>query len=140
MAIKRKIHIQRGMTLIEAMIATMILVPAIIAILQTYMQVTYLSELTKERNIALSHIASVAEAIRCTPFNHVLNNFPNATTDGPAGNSYAALAGGYTLKEEHIVVTYNNTSSDPLEILVALTWQDMNRRQHRQYLTTMRTR
>jgi len=99
-----------------------------------------LSELTKERNIALAHMTNVAEAIKCTPFSNVLNNFPNATTDGPVGNSYAMLAGGYTLNGEHIVVTYSNTTSDPLEILVTLTWQDMTSRQHRQCLTTMRTR
>ncbi|MDI6758437.1 MAG: hypothetical protein QMD94_02005, partial [Candidatus Omnitrophota bacterium] len=78
-------------------------------------------------------------AIKCAPFSNMLVDFPNNVPDGTANNSYAVLVGGYTLTDEHIVVSYVNSSSDPLEIMVNVSWQDRGQ-SRANYLVTKKTR
>ncbi|MEW6101389.1 MAG: type II secretion system protein [Candidatus Omnitrophota bacterium] len=129
-----------GMSLIEILIATAIIVFGAVAIIQLYLTSINLSELNKENITASAHLLAMAEAIKCTPFNSVTSDFPDAVPDGPAGNDYATIVNGYVLTGEYITVTYVDTGSDPLEINIEAGWLDKRGTNRRAYLATKRTR
>ncbi len=129
---------QKGVTLAEILIATTIIVFATVAIIQFYLSSFGLSEINKDEVIAQTHLINMMEAIKCTPFSNMLIDFPDGVLDG-VNNSYAAVVGNYTLAGEHIIVSYINVNSDPLETMVNVSWQ--NRGQTRaSYLVTKKTR
>ncbi len=134
----------RGMSLVEVLIATIILVAAAVAILQAYLTAAYLSQLSRDKSLALNDLKSMAESIRATPYNNILTDFPDGTQDGPAANQYVAIVStvddGYLLDNEHIVVQYINTAADPLEIIITVNWDDMRSRQVSSSIATMKTR
>jgi Tfp pilus assembly protein PilV len=130
----------RGVTLIEVLIATVILVFASLAIIQFYFSSLRFSELNKEEAIAQMHLTNIAEAVKCASFSELITDFPNGVSDGTAGNSYSALVGGYTLGQEQIVVSYVNSTSDPLEVTLSLNWEDQRGASLARYLVTKRTR
>ncbi len=129
-----------GLTLLETLFATMVMVIAVVAIIQFYLTSLNLSEINKDETLAMAHLVNMAEAIKCTPFNNLSVNFPDGVSDGPASNNYATIVGGYALKNEHISVSYVNTHSDPLEIKIGVNWQDKRGMNHTKYLVTKRTR
>jgi hypothetical protein len=90
--------------------------------------------------MAMNDLINMMERIRCTPFSNIASSFPDGITDGPSGNTYSGIVGGYKLNNEHITVSYANPSSDPLEIIVTVSWQDLRGRQFTNSLTTKRTR
>ncbi len=108
----------------EILVAIAIIVFATIAIIQLYLSSLNFSEINNEDNIAMSHLSNIMEAIKCTPFSNMVIDFPNGVPDGPAGNNYATIVGNYILTGEHIVVSYVNPGSDPLEIIASVSWQD----------------
>jgi len=130
----------RGMSLMEVLVTTLIIVTAAVMILQAYLTAAYLFELSKGKTAALNDLKNVAEAIRATPYSNMLNDFPDNTQDGPAGNLYSDIVGGYTLNSEHIVVNYTDSTADPLEILITVNWTDMRSRQVSNSISTMKTR
>jgi hypothetical protein len=129
-----------GITLVEILAAITIMVFATVAIMQFYLSSLTLSETNKEATIAMVHLTNMMETIGCTPFSNMLTDFPNGVLDGTINNNYATLVGGYVLKNEHIVVSYVNSSSDPLEIMVSVSWQDRSRVTRARYLVTKSTR
>lgn len=131
---------KNGITLVEILLAITILVFASVAILQTYLQNLNFSDLIKEHTVALHHAINIMEDIKCTPFSNLIIRYPNGVVDGPAGNNYATLAGGYTLINEHITVSYLNPNADPLEITVSLSWQDKRGVSRTTSLLTKKTR
>ncbi|MEW6075548.1 MAG: hypothetical protein AB1530_04485 [Candidatus Omnitrophota bacterium] len=135
-----KKRITSGITLVELLVAVAIGVIATIAILQGYVGNIFLSEIAKGNTVALDDAVDMLERIKCTPFNELTTKFPNGTINGPAANPYANITGNYTLKGEQIVVTYTNTTGDPLEIMVTVNWQDQVGRQYGNRLTTKKTR
>lgn len=128
------------MTLVELLVAVAIGVIATIAILQGYVGNIFLSEIAKGNTIAMDDAVDMLERIKCTPFNELTAKFPNGTINGPVTNPYANITGNYMLKGEQIVVTYPNTTGDPLEIMVTVNWQDQIGRQYGNSLTTKKTR
>lgn len=130
---------ESGVTLVEILVAITILVFATAAIIQFYLSSLGLSEINKEETIAMTHSINMMEAIKCTPFNNIIVDFPDGISDGTASNNYATLVGGYVLAGEHIVVSYVNPSSDPLEIMVSVSWQDRRGVNRTKYLVTKRT-
>jgi len=131
---------QSGISLVEILVAITILVFATSAIIQFYLSSLNLSETNKEGTVAMAHVINMMEVIKCTPFSNIIVNFPNGVSDGPPANRYATLVGGYVLKEEHILVSYVNTTSDPLEIMINASWQDKKGVNRAKYLVTKRTR
>lgn len=129
-----------GLTLVEILLAALIITVAAVAIIQSYLSSIYLSGANKEETIAQMQLTNMMEAIKCAPFNKIIVDFPNGTADGPAGNSYATLVGGYVLKNEQITVSYINPNSDPLEITVSVNWHDRRGVNRTKYLITKRTR
>ena len=130
----------KGLTLVEILIATGVIVFTSVVLLQLYLSCLNLSEMNNNSSSATAHLTIMLEAIRCTPFSQILVDFPNGDVDGPAGNNYATLVGGYVLPQEQIVVTYVDTAADPLEIIVRISWQDKRGDTLEKYLITKRTR
>lgn len=128
------------MTLTEILLATVIILIAAVAIIQFYISSSGLSDINREESTAMTHLISMMEAIKCTPFSNIVVDFPDGVPDGTASNSYATIVGGYELNGEQIVVSYVNPSSDPLEINVGLTWQDRRGTSRTKYLVTKRTK
>jgi Tfp pilus assembly protein PilV len=130
----------KGVSLIEILVATAIVVATTLAIIETFLVNLNASEMNKGNTIAMAHVTNMMERIKCTPFNNLINRFPNGVSDGPVGNSYADVVGGYVLNNEHIVVTYVNPAGDPLEIAVTLTWRYANNIDRSSCLVTKRAR
>lgn len=136
---KTKIN-KQGLTLIEILIATLIFSVALGALLSSLAAVVDIIDFSRDRTIAIADLRNIMETIRATPFDSLVAKFPNAMADGPANNPYANITGGYTLKSEHITVTYVNPNIDPLEIKVSGTWQDKKSHSFSASLSTFRTR
>lgn len=130
---------KRGIILVEILIALAIIVFTSIAIIQAYISGIALSQISKDETVALSHLTNIMEAVKCTPFNNIAADFPDGIPDGPTGIEYAALAGGYVLSEESIVVNHVNPGGDPLEIIASLSWRDKRGATRTKYLVTKRT-
>jgi len=131
---------KNGITLVEILIATAIIVFAAIAVIQVYVSVIFLSDTNKEETIAMAHLTNMIEAIKCAPFSNIIVDFPNGVSGGTTSNDYAKLVGGYVLTGERIVVSYVNPNSDPLEITVSVNWRDRRGVNRTKYLVTKRTR
>ena len=130
---------EKGVSLIEVLITTLIIVGTLVGVLQAYIYSVYLSQLNRDMTIALDDANDMMESIRSTEFANLLTDYPDGLADGPAGNSYASLAGGYLLSGETITVTYTDTGAVPLEILVSVSWGDMKMVSRTLALTTMRS-
>ncbi len=128
------------MTLVEILVSIAILVFATAAIIQFYLSSLGLSEISKEETIAMTHLTNIMEAIKCAPFSNIGVDFPDGVSDGSTSNDYATVVGGYVLADEHIVVSYINPNSDPLEITASVSWQDKKGTSRTKYLVTKRTR
>ena len=131
---------RKGLTLTEVLVATLITCLAIGAALACFSQVFYLAEIAKDNTVVVSDIRDMIEEIWSTPFDAIVDNFPDGLTDGPAGNDYGTIVGGFTLGNEHIVVDYVDPIADPLEIMVTTSWTDMRSRNRTIQLSTFRTR
>jgi prepilin-type N-terminal cleavage/methylation domain-containing protein len=130
----------KGMTLIEILIAALVFTLAFGALLSSLTATVQLIDLAKARSIAVSDLRDMMEKIRATPFADMLSLFPDSLVDGPAYNSYQSIVGGYDLNSEQITVTYADAGSDPLEIRVDLSWQDARGRTYNISLSTFKTR
>lgn len=131
---------KKGLTLIEVLVATSIIVFASLGLLQFYLSTLSLSETNNQESLAMTHVATMLEAIRCTPFSQITTDFPDGVVDGSVGNAYATLVGGYVLPQEHIIVSYVNPNNDPLEITARINWQDKRGAARAAYLFTKKTR
>ncbi|MDD5255281.1 MAG: hypothetical protein PHR11_04425 [Candidatus Omnitrophica bacterium] len=130
----------KGTTLVEILIATLIFTVALAALLGVVVSILYLIDTSREEAIAVTDLRSLMERIRATGFSSITAQFPNGVADGSAGNTYQDVVGGYRLSAETITVTYADTSADPLEIRAVLTWQDKRGRTHTVATSTFRTR
>jgi Tfp pilus assembly protein PilV len=130
----------KGLTLVEVLVATLVVTIGLASLLSSLTSMLYLIQDSKSQTIANADLRSIIEEMKSTPFDSMSNVFPNAVVDGPAIHRYNTITGSYTLSNEHIIVTYPNVSADPLEILVTLTWQDMMGRARNLTMSTFKTR
>lgn len=135
-----KLRNNKAITLIEVLIATFIFVLAFGGLLSSILASVYLLSLGKEQTVAISDLRNMMERIRSTPFENMLSLFPNSTVDGPASKPYSNIVGGYALNNEHIIVTYPSTTSDPLEVKVNVSWRDARTRIQNISASTFKTR
>lgn len=124
----------------ELMIATLVFTIAAAGLISSVSAIITLTELSRENTIASSDLRTLLERVKATPFSSLLVDFPNGTTDGPSTNRYVNIVGNYTLRNEHITVTYANITTDPLEIQANLTWQDKKGRNYTAMMSTIATR
>ncbi len=137
---KMKIHCTKGMTLVEILVAAFVFTLAAGLLLSGIASLLYLIDISKEQTVAFSDLRSMIERIKAMPFDAIVFSFPNTVVDGPGGQSYQAIVGGYTLNNEHITVSYPNENADPLEIRATLTWQDKRAHPHNESVSTFKTR
>ncbi len=130
----------RGSTLIELLIATLIFSVALGALLSSLVAIVNVIDLSRERTIATADLRNMLERIRSAPFSSLLTNFPNGLADGPVSNPYVNITGGYQLIDEHITVNYANPNVDPLEIQVVETWKNKKGHAYNAALSTFKTR
>ncbi len=133
-------NINSGMTLIEILLAIIIITVGAVGMLKFYIATIDLSEVNKEETIAVGHLSNMMEAIKCTPFSNITADFPNGVSGGTATNDYSKLTGSYVLTGEQITVSFVNPNSDPLEITASVTWRDIRGANHTKYLVTKKTK
>lgn len=131
---------KRGITLIEVLIACLVFTIALAALLGSIASMIDIIELSREKTTASYHLKNMLERIKATAFDSIITDFPNGTVNGPSSNPYQNIVGGYTLSSEHIMVTYPNTTTDPLEVCTQLLWQNKKGYNISANLTTFRTR
>ena len=129
-----------GTTLIEILFATLVFTLALSGLMSSVLAIVDLIDTAKDTTVATSNLNNMMEKIRATPFSNVVSNFPNALVDGPAGNPYSAIVGGYTLINEHIVTNYANPNVNPLEINIRVNWQSKKGHPRNISLSTFKTR
>ena len=135
-----KIESKTGTTLIEILFATLVFTLALSGLMSSVLAIVSLIDTAKDTTIATSNLNNMMEKIRVTPFANIASNFPNALIDGPAGNPYSTIVGGYTLINEHIVTNYANPNVNPLEINIRVNWLDKKGRPRNTAMSTFKTR
>jgi len=118
---------ERGTSLLEIVLALVIFVLATTGITGAYISCQQLSDHATSTLQAVNHLDDIVERIYATPFEDLAADFPAGDADGPAGNPYTAIVGGYVLEDEQIVVTYPNVSTGRREIQVTLNWTHRGR-------------
>ena len=135
-----KAYKKNGMTLIEVLIAALIFSLALGALLSSLGAIVDLLDQSQDSSLATSDLKNMMERVRATPFDAITTRFSNGTIDGPVINPYTAIVDGYDLRNEHLVVSYADPNTDPLEILVMATWEDKKGRAFNTTISTFRTR
>ena len=116
-----------GMTLIELLLAVFVFVAAGAGIVGAYLSTHYLSQHAKETMIALDDLNDMMERVHSTPFTALGGRFPNGVANGSWANPYSNIVGAYRLGSEQITVVHRNPGSDPLELIVTVSWTDRTR-------------
>lgn len=112
------------MTLIEVLVAGLVLVVAIAGLVTSLLNIVTLFDISQRYATASSDLRNMMEKVRLTPFDNILTLFPNNDADGPAANPYPDVVGGYTLSNEQITVSYADVNAEPLEFRISISWQD----------------
>jgi hypothetical protein len=121
----------RGISLIEVLLATVVLATAALVAFPTLLSFFDLSSTAREENIATHDLRSAIEDLLATPFGDVVEFFP----DGGAIAKYQDLH----LADEQLVVTYADVDADPLEVTVTATWADHKGRPRQESYQFLRT-
>jgi prepilin-type N-terminal cleavage/methylation domain-containing protein len=135
----RKIR-NKGMTLVEVLIAAMVLSMAAGAILSSMNAVLEIIDAARDRTQATSDLRTMLERVKATPFDNLIARFPNGTVDNSGNDTYSGIVGSYVLTNQHIVVTYPDPNAEPLEVSVVLSWQDKRGRSKNASMHTYRAR
>ena len=130
-----------GLTLIELLATSVVIVFASTGLLIAYQSTFHLNEVSQQASAAVDDLNDMMERIKTTPFTLLQTNFPNGVANGTAGTprEYTNIIGGYTLRDEQITVTHSpNTAADPRELIVQITWTNRGRTYQRS-LSTIRS-
>jgi len=122
----------KGFSLLELLIAIALLATGAISIHHAVASYLELSDLAHDRNIAFFDLETALEDIRSTPFEKIVERYPDAA-EIP---KFTALH----LRNERIVVSYQNPAQDPLIITATISWEDSKGRAQSQSMFTARTR
>jgi hypothetical protein len=131
-----------GVTLVELLLAVVVVLIAGVSLLGAYHTALHLSEISRESATALSDLRDMMERIKATPFPQLAADFPDGAPNGVVGlgpDLYEAVIGEYRLPNQQITVTHRpNTAADPRELIVEVTWMNQGRAYERR-VTTIRT-
>ena len=127
---------RRGMTLIEVLVAILVVSLSGLGLLGAYRSVMEMTEVSQQADRAIDDLKDIMERIKTTPFTSLAVVFPSGVADG--GGLYAPIVGGYVLSGEQITVAHQpNAAADPRELIVTLRWTNWGRTYQRS-LSTMR--
>ena len=131
-----------GLTLVELLLATIVLVAAGVWLVGAYQSALQVTDMSRQAGIALGDLNDILERIKSTAFTQLATDFPNGAAGGAVGGGpdrYGAIVGGYTLANQQITVTHSpSTTADPRELIARVTWTSRNRTYQRQ-LSTVRS-
>ena len=119
----RQVENQKGFTLIEIMIAMCVSVIAILGFITAVTSIRQSSEGAYERTIALQDANRVIEQMRDAATS---GTFPDNVTAAYPNN--AAVSGFTNLTSQQVSVSYANSTADPLDVTVTVTWLEHGRR------------
>jgi len=122
---------QAGISLIEVLIATMVLALAALIAFPTLLSFFDLSKMARDENIATHDLRSAAEDMMATPFANLTTTY----VDGEPIPKYQHLH----LWDQEIVVQYEDSTTDPLTVQLVATWRDSRGRSQQQQLQFTRT-
>ena len=128
----RRAHARAGFTFIEVVIAIVILAVAALVAFPTMLSFFELSDTAREENVATHDLMAAVEDILCTPFANVTTTY----ADGQPIPKYTRLH----LRDEQIVVRYDDPTTDPLLVTVTATWSDSKGRPRQEIYRCVRTR
>lgn len=132
---RRNFFKPKGFTLLELMIAVVVIGLGLLGMLlaNTYIQTT--SEAAHERMTATQDAHQVIELMRNVS---ATGNFPgNVTGAYPNGGT---VSGFTNLSGEAVTVAYTDPTADPLDITVTASWLELGRRNVSTQLRTLMTK
>ena len=112
-----------GFTLIEVMITMVVVILALGGYVWANVNVQQASDGRYERSVALQDASRVIEQVRLSAVN---GQFPGNVVAAFPNNGQ--VAGFNNLTNEQITVSYANTAADPLDVTIAVAWQEAGRR------------
>ena len=114
---------EKGFTLFEILVASKVIVAAVLGIIGTLANLLVLSELNRGKTLAVIHSQYIMETIKDAGFTNLEIDINNGdydyTTNELAGNPFNFI----TLLNE-TVNTQVISGGNPLQISVTVTWQD----------------
>lgn len=112
----RRSSAESGFTLLETVVAALLLALGIVAVALAQSRVLVSSRHAREIMTATTDLASAVELVASTPFAELTTRFPNGAP--------IAAYNGLHLRDEMITVSYPNPAAEPLEVWVSITWRD----------------
>jgi len=126
-----------GFSLLETMIAISVLMIAVLSAVSSQVTSVNLLRTNRESNAAMTDLERAMEALLLE------ETLDEIVANNPAGVPLPAFA-GLNLPNETVIPTYpgvvGGVVTDPLEIVVNMTWSDWRGRQRSLQLATMRAR
>lgn len=126
---------KKAVTLMELMIAVMVLLISILALWQVFNLSSALTVQARELNTATDDLKDVLEKIKSVSYDALLGVFPDGATVA------ASVVGGFLLDNEVITVRYPTLSDadpnndNPLRVEVEVTWDSKYGAQSRTFVT-----
>ena len=111
-----------GFSLVEVMVAAMLLVVGFLGIFSTFHSCAVLRETANETNRAMFELQAVVEYIFSRPFDEVTTILPDGAPATVPGLTDGSPHGGLELADKDIVVTYDDPAADPLHFTVTICW------------------
>ncbi|HDZ76774.1 MAG TPA: hypothetical protein ENH41_01655 [Candidatus Omnitrophica bacterium] len=135
----RHYHGKVGFSLIEVMVASIVILVAVLALCRVFANFLNLTVQAKEITVATDDLKDTLEYIKCLPFSAITDSLAGGFAHGDSVGS--TIIGGFALgSSENIVVTYpQGINADPLEIKVEITWTGRGGRAYSQDFRTIRT-
>lgn len=125
---------RKGFTLIEVLMALLVVIPVILGTIGVNIYTYRTSETSRNTMTAVQDANTVVERIRNVASGQGLNQVVATYPSGQAVSGFANLT------NEQVVVTYPSSTADPLAITITVTWQDPQGRAMSRALVTQVTR
>ncbi|MCA8960807.1 MAG: hypothetical protein KDC38_09850 [Planctomycetes bacterium] len=101
-----------GISLVEIVVAVALLSVLTLSTLLTLIPVSRQTRLNREVEAATYAVSDVLERIHATPFSELLTLYPDGTVQAVS-----------TLENGQLAISYEDVTTDPLIMTLALTWQ-----------------